>query len=108
MNHKGYLQSWAHELEHFESLSSFAVNSNNCDVVFEKPTVIMKLDASVNMYHHFCDFVNLYASQHINGTFIQDIEIVWWDTFYSIYRGQYKYNSFCSRKAKLQAVIYFY
>ena len=27
----------------------------------------MKLDAAVNMYHHFCDFLNLFAS-----LFIQD------------------------------------
>uniref|UniRef100_A0A4W6FEF5 EGF domain-specific O-linked N-acetylglucosamine transferase n=1 Tax=Lates calcarifer TaxID=8187 RepID=A0A4W6FEF5_LATCA len=38
----------------------------------------------VNMYHHFCDFVNLYISQHINNSFSTDINIVMWDTsFYS-------------------------
>ncbi len=32
------------------------------------------------MYHHFCDYVNLYASQHMNNSFSQDINIVMWDT----------------------------
>lgn len=32
------------------------------------------------MYHHFCDFVNLYISQHINNSFSSDINIVMWDT----------------------------
>ncbi|MEQ2183287.1 hypothetical protein GOODEAATRI_031218, partial [Goodea atripinnis] len=36
----------------------------------------------VNMYHHFCDFVNLYISQHINNSFSSDINIVMWDTSY--------------------------
>ena len=36
--------------------------------------------SAVNMYHHFCDFVNLYASQHINNSFSRDIRIVNWDT----------------------------
>lgn len=34
----------------------------------------------VNMYHHFCDFVNLYISQHVNNSFSSDINIVMWDT----------------------------
>lgn len=34
----------------------------------------------VNMYHHFCDFVNLYISQHINNSFSSDINIIMWDT----------------------------
>nr|XP_023853157.1 EGF domain-specific O-linked N-acetylglucosamine transferase-like [Salvelinus alpinus] len=34
----------------------------------------------VNMYHHFCDFVNLYISQHINNSFSRDIKILMWDT----------------------------
>ena len=38
------------------------------------------LSSGVNMYHHFCDFVNLYISQHINNSFSSDINIVMWDT----------------------------
>ena len=43
------------------------------DSLFVHPT-------GVNLYHHFCDFFNLYASQHINGSFDDDIHIVMWDT----------------------------
>ncbi|CAD6195089.1 unnamed protein product [Caenorhabditis auriculariae] len=76
----GYLSSWAHELNHFRSNALFAVNERNCDIVFERPTIAIKLDAALNMYHHFCDFINLYASQHINGSFHMDVDIIWWDT----------------------------
>ena len=39
------------------------------------------------MYHHFCDFVNLYASQHLNdsrdgdhpGSFGRDKQILIWE-----------------------------
>ena len=34
----------------------------------------------INLYHHYCDFFNLYASQHINGSFDDDINIIIWDT----------------------------
>ncbi|CAN8004720.1 unnamed protein product [Ixodes pacificus] len=47
----------------------------------------MKLDATVNMYHHFCDFVNLYASMHFNNTFGRDFDILLWDTL--PYRGNF-------------------
>ncbi|KAI8511526.1 hypothetical protein Bbelb_106260 [Branchiostoma belcheri] len=56
------------------------VHDGMCDIVLDKPTYLMKLDAGVNMYHHFCDFINLYASQHINGSFSQDVNIIMWDT----------------------------
>jgi protein O-GlcNAc transferase len=43
----------------------------------------MKIDASVNYYHHFCDFFNLYASLHINSTdagmFSRDVHILVWE-----------------------------
>lgn len=36
------------------------------------------------MYHHFCDFFNLYVSLHVNNTnikaFDDDIQIVIWET----------------------------
>jgi len=31
------------------------------------------------MYHHFCDFFNLYATQHVNGSFDADVHIVLWE-----------------------------
>lgn len=72
--------SRAHELKYFASYPDFRISKYRCDVIFEKPTVLIKLDASVNMYHHFCDFINLYASQHINGSIDMDIDVLWWDT----------------------------
>jgi protein O-GlcNAc transferase len=87
MAHKSYLQSWADELQHFESYNDFRVDKQHCDVIFNRPTVIIKLDAAVNMYHHFCDFINLYASQHMNGSFDRDIDIVWWDTVRCLSNG---------------------
>lgn len=37
------------------------------------------------MYHHFCDFVNLYASQHLNAShweaFSTDVHILIWETY---------------------------
>lgn len=36
--------------------------------------------AGVNMYHHFCDFINLYTSNHLNNSFSTDVYIVMWDT----------------------------
>jgi protein O-GlcNAc transferase len=32
------------------------------------------------MYHHFCDFINLYITQHVNNSFSQDVNIFIWDT----------------------------
>ncbi|XP_061689277.1 EGF domain-specific O-linked N-acetylglucosamine transferase isoform X3 [Syngnathoides biaculeatus] len=76
--HKSPLQSWYAELQTYTELEFHPLHS--CDVIIEKPTVFMKLDAGVNMYHHFCDFVNLYISQHINNSFSTDINIIMWDT----------------------------
>lgn len=40
---------------------------------------------AVNMYHHFCDFFNLYASLHVNSshpsTFSTDVHILIWETY---------------------------
>ena len=32
------------------------------------------------MYHHFCDYINLYVTQHANNSFDRDVQIVMWDT----------------------------
>lgn len=43
------------------------------------------LVAAINMYHHFCDFFNLYASLHVNSsnpsTFSTDVHILIWETY---------------------------
>ncbi|XP_078678625.1 EGF domain-specific O-linked N-acetylglucosamine transferase-like [Branchiostoma floridae x Branchiostoma belcheri] len=75
------LMSWYAELENLTSLNFRPTAGNeNCDVILDRPTYFMKLDMGVNMYHHFCDFLNLYISQHVNGSFSTDVNIVVWDT----------------------------
>lgn len=76
--HKSPLQSWFAELENFQTFNSEP--GEECDIWFEKPIYIMKLDATVNMYHHFCDFINLYATLHLNNYFSKDNNIIIWDT----------------------------
>lgn len=46
------------------------MKKNDCFVFF----------SGVNMYHHFCDFINLYTSNHLNNSFSTDVYIVMWDT----------------------------
>ncbi|XP_069793200.1 EGF domain-specific O-linked N-acetylglucosamine transferase isoform X2 [Narcine bancroftii] len=78
--HKSPLQSWFAELQTYTQFNFQLMEDGNCDLIIEKPTYFMKLDAGVNMYHHFCDFINLYISQHINNSFNTDVNIVMWDT----------------------------
>jgi len=68
------LQSWAPELRYFEPTvtPTDAVDSEKCDLFVNLPTIVMKLDATVSMYHHLCDFFNLYISLHLNSTFYRD------------------------------------
>lgn len=68
------------ELQMYSELDFHPMDDGHCDVIIDRPTIFMKLDAGVNMYHHFCDFVNLYISQHLNNSFSRDINIVMWDT----------------------------
>lgn len=32
------------------------------------------------MFHHYCDFINFYTSQHVNNSFSTDIYMINWDT----------------------------
>ncbi|PSN54636.1 EGF domain-specific O-linked N-acetylglucosamine transferase [Blattella germanica] len=79
------LQSWGPEMRYFTSLHRRPIVEQDCDIVIEKPTFILKIDATVNMYHHFCDFFNLYATLHVNSshpsTFSTDIHILIWETY---------------------------
>lgn len=77
--HKSPLMSWFAEISQFRNISQ--QKPVKCDVKFDKPTYIMKLDATINMYHHFCDFINLYLSFHLNGSFDRDNQIIIWDTY---------------------------
>ena len=68
------LQSWAPELRNFQPTSTptDGGDSEKCDLFVNIPTIFMKLDATVSMYHHLCDFFNLYISLHLNSTFYRD------------------------------------
>nr|XP_018910304.1 PREDICTED: EGF domain-specific O-linked N-acetylglucosamine transferase isoform X1 [Bemisia tabaci] len=85
VQHVSPLQSWAPELRFFTSLSQPPIESKHCDIVIDKPTVVMKIDATVNMYHHFCDFFNLYASQHVNAShpsmFSNELHVLIWESY---------------------------
>ncbi|XP_022184305.2 EGF domain-specific O-linked N-acetylglucosamine transferase isoform X2 [Nilaparvata lugens] len=82
--HISPLQSWGPEMRYFKRLDKRPIVSGDCDIVIEKPTFIMKIDA-INMYHHFCDFFNLYMSQHLNLSqpdgFSTDVHILIWESF---------------------------
>lgn len=45
LDHMSALQSWAPELRNFVQLDERPIDANRCDVVYEKPTFIMKIDA---------------------------------------------------------------
>ncbi|KAK9888726.1 hypothetical protein WA026_000952 [Henosepilachna vigintioctopunctata] len=83
--HMSPLQSWAPEMRYFSRLKHKPIIEGHCDIIVEKPTFIMKIDATVNMYHHFCDFLNLYASLHINAShwdaFSTDVHIIVWESY---------------------------
>ncbi|CAG0913822.1 unnamed protein product [Notodromas monacha] len=78
------LQSWGPEFRNFVELNHSL--SEECDVSFEKMVYVMKLDAEVNMYHHFCDFLNLYASLHVNSdwklgnAWTKDVQVILWQS----------------------------
>ncbi|XP_059095391.1 EGF domain-specific O-linked N-acetylglucosamine transferase-like [Tigriopus californicus] len=95
------LQSWAPEVRYFQTDKVFfnGTDSRMCDVYVERPTILMKLDATVNMYHHFCDFFNLYLSLHLNGSdrmspeaFSTDINILIWENidYHSSFRPTFQ------------------
>ena len=48
MEHVSALQSWAPELRFFEEMIQRPIEEGLCDVIIEKPTYIMKIDASVS------------------------------------------------------------
>ncbi|XP_050301574.1 EGF domain-specific O-linked N-acetylglucosamine transferase isoform X2 [Anthonomus grandis grandis] len=89
-DHISALQSWGPEMRFFTQLDKKPLRNGVCDIVIEKPTYIMKIDA-INMYHHFCDFFNLYASLHLNthpDAFSTDVHILIWETF--TYRSSFQ------------------
>jgi len=70
------LQSWAPEMRNLKVSKEYT--DDQCDVIIDTPTYVMKLDATVNMYHHFCDFFNLYLSIHVNSS-LSSMDMSSWD-----------------------------
>ncbi|XP_065561810.1 EGF domain-specific O-linked N-acetylglucosamine transferase-like isoform X2 [Artemia franciscana] len=77
-DHISPLQSWGPELRHFQRLENYT-----CDLTIETPIILMKIDAAVSYYHHFCDFLNLYISLHVNQTIgeTKDAQVIIWETY---------------------------
>lgn len=65
MDHMSALQSWAPEIRNFVELTERPIDTNKCDLVYEKPVYIMKIDASMSKkkFHqsidHLFSFMNL-------------------------------------------------
>ncbi|XP_065068055.1 EGF domain-specific O-linked N-acetylglucosamine transferase-like [Rhopilema esculentum] len=75
------LRSWAaNDVDSFEALPFKPSESKNCDVTVKTPTIIMDLDFIGSLYHHFCDFFNLYVTLHVNGSLYQPVSIALWQT----------------------------
>ncbi|KAF2358576.1 Glycosyltransferase 61 [Trinorchestia longiramus] len=78
------LQSWGPELRHFTATPT-PPHQWQCDVWYHRPVIVVKIDAAVSLYHHFCDFVNLYISQHVNATdefaFSTDVDVLVWESY---------------------------
>ena len=58
------LQSWGPELQHLQQQEE----QQKCDITVTRPAMVVKLDATSNMYHHFCDFLNMFLSLHLNSS----------------------------------------
>lgn len=70
------LQSWAPELRNFVQLNERPIDAKRCDIVYEKPTYIMKIDASeqsVYVYFLFGDLTKTmrfqinFSKQHVSS-----------------------------------------
>lgn len=45
------LNSWLNELSNFETLDYRPIEDKKCDIVFDEPTFIMKLDAGIIFFY---------------------------------------------------------
>ncbi|XP_067684503.1 EGF domain-specific O-linked N-acetylglucosamine transferase-like [Haliotis asinina] len=74
------LASWMQEMEHFASLHPQPLSTGECDVIVDRPTLIIKMDEEYNIFHHTCVFMNLYISLHLNNSFSKHVNLLVWDT----------------------------
>ncbi|XP_078488605.1 glycosyltransferase aer61 [Ciona intestinalis] len=82
---KRSLSTWGEQLQHYTQLdfNPWSNTSKYCDVIVDKPMLFVQLDFGGNMYHHFCDFFNIYLTQMANSSwFGTDVQIVRWDLSY--------------------------
>uniref|UniRef100_H3D0M6 EGF domain-specific O-linked N-acetylglucosamine transferase n=1 Tax=Tetraodon nigroviridis TaxID=99883 RepID=H3D0M6_TETNG len=84
-DHKSPLQSWLVSKHTRRDLDAGPVAQWITRLTTDQKILGILALSGVNMYHHFCDFVNLYISQHINNSFSSDINIVMWDTSFYEY-----------------------
>jgi len=86
LNFMSPLQSWAPELKNIRE-SNEPISGHHCDMIFNRPVILMKLDAYVNMYHHFCDFINVYMSLFVRPVtdgkqmFTPNNQIIIWENY---------------------------
>ena len=104
-DHLGALQSWGYEMRTLATKYKENNNQNKnknkkkstntskigltleeadqkCDININENVIFLKIDAGINMYHHFCDWINLWISQHINNDFAfsKNVRYVIWQT----------------------------
>ncbi|XP_018014029.1 EGF domain-specific O-linked N-acetylglucosamine transferase [Hyalella azteca] len=71
------------------NLTSLATRSQpvryHMDVLSSGDVQVSCFLSAVSLYHHFCDFVNLYMSQHVNASdvnaFSTDVQVLIWETY---------------------------
>ncbi|CAK8675539.1 unnamed protein product [Clavelina lepadiformis] len=76
------LSAWGEQLAPYVGLDfdPFENPEKHCDVTMDKPVIFVQLDFGGNLYHHFCDFFNLYLTQLANNSwFGTNVQIVRWD-----------------------------
>lgn len=74
----GFLKSWYNELKHYDLMMSNQP-TKACEEHIDKQVYFIQLDSNTNMYHYFCNFINLYATMHLNNRFSEDNILLIWD-----------------------------
>lgn len=74
----GFLRSWFNELKHYNKLD-YLEPTKACEKRIDKQVYFVQLDSTADMYHYFCNFINLYATMHLNNRFSEDNQIIFWD-----------------------------
>ena len=73
---EGKLQSWFNELKYYKR---FLGKTEVCSHREELQTIFVKLDTGGDMFDYFSNFVNLYATLHLNNQFSDNNKIIFWD-----------------------------